>query len=71
MWASPVTRALTVSNWSGITGTTSRTTTNRLSTTTADIEYLRRIDIAFSVEGFGAGENLSRVLFDGIEVTPA
>lgn len=71
VWASPVTRELTVSNWSGITGTTSRTTTNRLSTTTADIEYLRRIDIAFSLEGFGAGENLSRVLFDGIEVTPA
>ena len=64
------TETLTVSNWSGITGTTSRTTTNRLSTTATDIEYLRRIDIAFSLEGFGAGENLSRVLFDGIEVTP-
>lgn len=70
VWASPVTKALTVSSWSGITGTTSRTTTNRLSTTATDIEYLRQIDIAFSLEGFGAGENLSRVLFDGIEVTP-
>lgn len=69
-WASPITRAITVGSGDG-SRTSSQTQTLTLGTTQEDIEYLRRIDIAFSVEGFGAGENLSRVLFDGIEVTPA
>ena len=69
-WASPITRAITIGSGDG-SRTSSQTQTLTLGTTQEDIEYLRRIDIAFSVEGFGAGENLSRVLFDGIEVTPA
>lgn len=39
--------------------------------TSSAIEYLRQISIAFTCEGFGSGEKLSRVTFDGIAVTPA
>lgn len=31
---------------------------------------MRQIDIAFEVEGFGAGENLTAILFDGVVVEP-
>lgn len=70
VWASPVTKAITIGSGNRST-TSSRTQTVMAGTTQEDIEYLRQISIAFSVEGFGAGENLSRVLFDGIEVTSA
>ncbi len=35
------------------------------------IELLREIDIAFEIEGFGNGEELSSLTFDGLDVTPA
>lgn len=44
--------------------------TQILSTTTTDLEYLRQIDVRFSLKGFGPGENLTSVTFDGIAVTP-
>lgn len=48
-------------------------------TTTVDVvdqreellEFLRQIDIAFTIDGFGAGEQLDELLFDGRDVTPA
>lgn len=39
--------------------------------TTRDLPFLREIPVTFAVEGFGAGENLAKVEFDGIDVTPA
>lgn len=44
--------------------------TQILSTTTTDLEYLRQINVRFSLKGFGPGENLTSVTFDGIAVTP-
>jgi hypothetical protein len=34
-------------------------------------EFLREIDVSFVIEGFGAGEVLDSLTFDGIDVTPA
>lgn len=34
------------------------------------LQYLRRIDVKFTLTGFGAGETLSTLTFDGIAVTP-
>lgn len=38
--------------------------------TTRDLPFLRQIPVTFTVEGFGGGENLAKVTFDGIDVTP-
>ena len=40
-----------------------------LSTTSRAAEYLRQIEVRFSVNGFGPGETLTSLVFDGIPVT--
>lgn len=49
----------------------SATSTTNLGTTTAQARFLRQITIAVRIEGFGAGENLVALSFDGLDVTPA
>lgn len=69
IWASPLTRMLTLgSGWQAIFGTT--TTTNLLSTRTIPASELRQIDVEFTISGFRSGEELSSVTFDGVSVTP-
>lgn len=41
-----------------------------VATTTKPLEYLRPIQVAYHVEGFGPGEKLTRLSFDGIDITP-
>lgn len=41
------------------------------SSTTTALEFLRQRTVDFSVEGFGPGEQLQQLLFDGIDITPA
>ncbi|MDD2966767.1 MAG: DUF4815 domain-containing protein [Desulfovibrionaceae bacterium] len=66
-WTSPATIALT--QGSGNRSTTSVSSSTRLvGTESTDIAYLRPIAVNFSLSGFGARENLARVLFDSIEV---
>lgn len=62
-WASPITHSFGTGNIAS--GTTS---TETLSSSTTNLEYLRERDIAFTATGFGAGEILDKVIFDGIEV---
>jgi len=55
------------------TGNSQRTTTQvRLVDEREELlEFLREIDIAFTVRGFGAGEELALLAFDGVDITPA
>lgn len=46
------------------------TRTALLSTTTSNIETLRQIEVSFEISGFGPGEVLSSLTFDGVAVTP-
>ena len=41
-----------------------------VSSTTTELAYLRQIEILFTLRGFGAGEILESVTFDGISVEP-
>ena len=51
--------------------TTSATRTELLSETERPAEFLRQIQVNFTIAGFDPGEILTQVLFDGIDVTPA
>jgi len=75
IWTSPATRQ--IRTWLGATGrfavdsviTTTRT--ELLSETERPAEFLRQIQINFTLAGFDPGETLTEVKFDGIDVTPA
>lgn len=68
-WASPITERLTIGNGNR-TSVTSTTQNLLLSTTARRAETLRQIDVRFSLSGFGPNEQLTRVTFDGLTVTP-
>lgn len=68
-WTSALTRTLT--RGSGLaTRTSSSTATEVVSSSTQQLEHLRQIPVRFRIEGFGAGETLSTIHFDGVTVTP-
>lgn len=76
-WTSPVTKEFYRTIYApthpqhGSTVTSSSSSTETAGVSASAIEYLRQISIAFTCEGFGSGEKLSRVTFDGIAITPA
>lgn len=68
-WESPSTSRFVVG--SGDQSSVSSSTRNALlSSSTSDIETLRPIEVAFSVSGFGPGEALWTIYFDGAEIEP-
>lgn len=74
IWTSPATQQ--IRTFMGTTGryseaTTVTTRTELLSESQRPAEFLRQIQINFSLEGFDPGETLTEVKFDGIVVTPA
>lgn len=50
--------------------TTSTTSTVLVSSSTSKIQYLRQISVQFEVHGWGPGEQLTSLKFDGVSVTP-
>jgi hypothetical protein len=74
IWSSPVVQQ--INTWLGLTGrfaidsVTSTTRTELLSETERPAEFLRQIQVNFTLEGFDPGETLTEVKFDGIDVTP-
>lgn len=69
VWTSPSTRAV-ISGSGVLNRVTSATSTVLLSSVSQESSILRQIEVQFTLDGFGAGETLASVLFDGIEVTP-
>ncbi|CAK7044898.1 MAG: hypothetical protein DELT_02987 [Desulfovibrio sp.] len=74
-WTSAITKRFDTGHYvpgnSTLTSQTVTTATQVLSSTTSDLEYLRQIDVEFEIRGFGNGEILRSIVFDGIEVEPA
>lgn len=62
-WASAVTRRVTARSRAG-------TTEELLSSQSTAAEFLREREVAFAITGFGSGELLQTLTFDGIDVTP-
>jgi len=67
-WTSPLTERFT-NGWGNVS-VTQQNTVVRSEVSTRTLENLRQIDVVFRLEGFGPGEVLSSVLFDGLAVTP-
>lgn len=77
-WASAITRQFKASTgtgggsgWAVLHHTETTTRTETLSSSSTELENLRQIDVAFELSGFGAGEILEKVTFDGVDVTPS
>ena len=74
-WTSPVTRTFYKTIYAprhpqhGQTVTSTSSSTEAVGTSQKALEYLRQIDVAFEVTGFGPGEVLQSITFDGIEVS--
>lgn len=74
IWTSPATQQFNV--WLGpagrfaIVGVSATTRTELLAESARPAQVLRRIQVAFTLEGFDPGETLTTVQFDGIPVTP-
>ena len=67
-WTSAVTREFTAAPGQS----PGRSTINEeVSQSTREAEFLRQIDIDFSIEGFAPNEQLEKLLFGGRDVTPA
>lgn len=68
-WASPITERLNIGSGSNSTLASASESTRMLSEESSAMEYLRAIDVSFVISGWGPGEPLSAVTFDGIAVT--
>ena len=69
-FTSPVTNLFNVrqGEWRPFTTTTVRST-EVAGVSSGDLPFLRQITVSFRIEGFGPGETLTSVTFDGIPVT--
>lgn len=69
-WASPITQRFDTGHyvpgrsWVGSQSVSSAV--QNLGSSTTELEYLRQIQVSFRGEGFGAGEELERITFDGV-----
>ena len=71
-WTSAITQRFDVSRdgyFHIVVDRQTSTTTETVNSTTSQLEYLREIDVAYHIEGFGAGEQLASATFDGIALT--
>ncbi len=69
VWTSAVTQRLSTGRGKRVS-TSTGTSTQVAGVTGTALEYLRQINVAFEVSGFGAGEILDSIVFDGLNVTP-
>ena len=76
-WTSEVTKAFNqdAHRWGGtgngvLSSVNKSSAVENITSTTVALEFLRQIDVKFTVSGFGPGEILDNLTFDGIDATP-
>lgn len=68
-WSSPITQRF-ISGSGNASWTSSSTGVQLVSSATQAAQFLRQITVNFKISGFGPGEQLQQLTFDGITVTP-
>lgn len=69
-WTSAITRSFT-SGWGNRTQLSSVSTSTQLvSSSTSNLQYLREIPVKFEISGFGPGEKLKSATFDSVDLMP-
>lgn len=68
-WTSAVTRNIS-NGWGALWSRTTSVSTELVSSSSRALPFLRQISVRFSLAGFGPGETLASVTFDGVPVTP-
>lgn len=72
VWASPVTQQFNQGvRWDNGPLVVANETTQQVDFREQQAEFLREIEVDFLIEGFGEGEILEELTFDGIDITPA
>lgn len=69
-WTGSITERIVIGSGSLTQVISSTTSTQLFSTTTQADPFLRPITVSFTVDGFGPGEILDTLLFDGIAISP-
>lgn len=67
-WLSPITRRFILGWGNGVIDVSRESSNNLVKTTSKEIQTLRQIDVGFTLTGFGPGETVDNVIFDGITV---
>jgi hypothetical protein len=70
-WTSPVTRLFSEGSGNSVISTNTSTSVQLVATTTNQLQHLRQISVRFVINGFGPGEVVSAITFDGVNVVPA
>lgn len=68
-WASPITQRFTQGG-GALSSISTSTSTQLVSSSTQEAQTLRTNSVQFKISGFGPGEQLQALTFDGITVTP-
>ena len=73
-FTSPATQYLQTGHYvpgrSSLVSQSLQTSSQVVASVTKPLEFLRPIQVAYHVEGFGPGERLTKLVFDGIDITP-
>lgn len=69
-WTSPITRLFSEGTGNAVIWSQTSTAVQLIATNTSQLQHLRQISVRFVINGFGPGESVANISFDGVNVAP-